>query len=339
MTNQMLFFFSALGAFNGLVLSAYFAFNARKKKFTNYFLAFLLLTLSIRIIKSVFFYFNPQLSNIFIQIGLSACLLIGPFLYLYVKSQTHQEKINWVIHILPYLLGISLLGLMYPYVEHKEIWSRWIVKGIYLQWLAYIVLCIKYIFPIFKKIKEKEKLKNADVWLLSIYVGVAIIWLAYSTVAYTSYILGALSFTFVLYLIILLLVFKNRQSSTFFEEKEKYKNKEIDEQTHEEVKLKITLLKEKELYLNPNLTLDDTAKELKISKHLLSQYLNEKLGLSFTNFINEYRVEKAKELLKSQTNHTIESIGYDSGFNSKSTFFATFKKFTGITPSEYQKME
>ncbi len=335
----MLFFFSALGAFNGLVLSAYFAFNARKKKFTNYFLAFLLLTLSIRIIKSVFFYFNPQLSNIFIQIGLSACLLIGPFLYLYIKSQTHQEKINWVIHILPYLLGITLLGLMYPYVEHKETWSRWIVKGIYLQWLIYIVLSIKYIFPIFKKIKEKEKLKNAHVWLLSIYVGVAIIWLAYSTVAYTSYILGALSFTFVLYLIILLFVFKNRQSSTFFEEKEKYKNKEIDEQTHEEIKHKITLLKEKELYLNPNLTLDDTAKELKISKHLLSQYLNEKLGLSFTNFINEYRVEKAKELLKNQTNHTIESIGYDSGFNSKSTFFATFKKFTGITPSEYQKME
>ena len=60
--NQLLFFFSALGAFNGFLLALYVAFHAKKKIFANYFLALLLLVLSIRIIKSVFFYFNPQLS-------------------------------------------------------------------------------------------------------------------------------------------------------------------------------------------------------------------------------------------------------------------------------------
>ena len=82
--NQIIFFFSALGAFNGFLLSLYFALVAKKRKFSNYFLAFLLLVLSIRIIKSVFFYFNRDLSNIFIQIGLSACTLIGQFLFLYI---------------------------------------------------------------------------------------------------------------------------------------------------------------------------------------------------------------------------------------------------------------
>lgn len=338
MNNQMLFFFSAIGAFNGFMLSLYFAFNADKKKFSNYFLSFLLLALSIRIIKSVFFYFNPQLSNIFIQIGLSACIMIGPFLFFYLKSQSTDEKVDWSIHIIPYLLGITILGITYPYVEHKEIWSKWIMKCIYLQWLAYIVASIKYISSIFNKTKKKENLTKVDIWLLSIFLGVAFIWLAYSIAAYTSYIVGALSFTFIFYLIALLVIFKNSKSSTFFEEKIKYKNKELEADFIENIKLKIDLITDKKLFLNPNLTLDETAKELKISKHLLSQYLNEKLGKSFSNFINEFRIEKAKELLQSNKNYTIEGLGYESGFNSKSTFFTTFKKITGKTPTEYQKM-
>ena len=79
------------------------------------------------------------------------------------------------------------------------------------------------------------------------------------------------------------------------------------------------------------------AKELNVPKHILSQYMNDRLNKSFSTFINELRVEKAKEFLRTKTNLTIESIGYESGFNSKSTFFTAFKKFTEQTPSEYQK--
>jgi AraC-like DNA-binding protein len=65
--------------------------------------------------------------------------------------------------------------------------------------------------------------------------------------------------------------------------------------------------------------------------------LNEHLNKSFTDFINELRIEVSKEYLVTKGNLTIESIGYESGFNSKSTFFKAFKKFTGITPLQYQK--
>lgn len=333
----LLFFFSALGAFNGFLLALYFAINARDKNYINYFLSLLLLVLSIRIAKSVFFYFNPNLASVFIQIGLSACILIGPFLYLYLKSCTIGKPLNWVKHVIPCLLIITVLGLLYPYTEYQRVWSTWILKSIYLQWLIYIILSFKFLRPIYLKIKERDHLKNTDVWLLSIYLGVAFIWLSYAFADFTSYIAGALSFSFILYLVILLLIFKNRRESTFFQEKERYKNKEMDQDTMNMIGQKLAIIVEKELYLNTDFNLDEAAKELKLTKHLLSQYVNEVLGKSFSNLIKEYRIEKAKKLLETQRNYTIESLGYDSGFNSKSTFFTAFKKITGLTPAEYQK--
>ncbi len=293
--------------------------------------------LSIRIIKSVFFYFNPQLSNTFIQIGLSACILIGPSLFLYLKTHSYKNKVNWKIHIAPFLIGITILGVFYPYVEHRAIWSKWIVKGIYIQWFIYILLSFRFIKPIIGKLKTQERLKNIDIWLMSIYFGVAFIWFAYSIGSYTSYIVGALSFSFILYLIILLRIFKNKKNSSFFEDKEKYKNKKFDKEIVEEISKKLAIVSEKKLYLNPNITLSDVANELNVSVQTLSQYLNMNLGKSYSTFINEMRIENAKELLSSDTPYTVEALGYESGFKSKSTFFTTFKKLTKLTPAEYQK--
>lgn len=75
-SKELLFFFSALGAFNGIVLSIYFFFFTKKKFLTNYFLGGLLFALSIRIAKSVFVYFNPTLPKMYLQIGLTVCFLL-----------------------------------------------------------------------------------------------------------------------------------------------------------------------------------------------------------------------------------------------------------------------
>lgn len=336
-TDNLIFFFSALGAFNGFILSIYFAVMARRKIFTNYFLALLMLMLSIRIMKSVFFYFNPDLANIFIQIGLSACILIGPFLYLFLKTQSGSKTLRWPLHIIPYITGITILGIMYPYVEHYPIWRRWIVKGINYQWLIYILASTPYILPILGKIRAKDNLKKIDVWLLSIYLGVAFIWLAYTFGTYASYIVGALSFSFVLYLIILLFIFRNIKTSTFFQEKEKYKNKEINQDTLAQLEDAIQAIASEEMFLDSNLTLDAAAKKLDVPKHAFSQYLNEKKEKSFSTYINELRISKAKDLLLSNEKYTIEGLGYNCGYNSKSTFFSNFKKITGMTPAQYQK--
>jgi len=333
----LLFFFSALGAFNGFLLSLYFAINTKKEHITNYFLSLLLFVLSVRITKSVFFYFNANLSNVFIQIGLSACILIGPFLYLYLKSYHEDQKVNWIKHVAPFLIIMTGLGFFYSYVEHQLIWTRYIVTIIYAQGFVYLALAFKYLKPIILKFRSNDSLKKIEVWFLSIYLGVAFILLAYTIAAYTSYIVGALSFTFILYLIILLLIFKSGKSATFLDEKEKYKNKEFDQDTIQLMDKKLNIIMEKELFLNTNFSLEEAARELKVTKHILSQYVNEVLGKSFSSLIKEYRIEKAKKLLETERNYTIESLGYDSGFSSKSTFFTAFKKITGLTPAEYQK--
>jgi len=335
--NQLIFFFSALGAFNGFVLSFYFALKAKRNAFSNYFLALLILMLSIRTIKSVFFHFNPQLAGVFIQIGLSALSLIGPFLYLYLKSQSKHNKVHWLLHVLPLFIGITLLGIFYPYVEHRNMWGNNIVGWINNLWFVYIAFSFRFILPSLKKIVNKHKVHDIDIWLISVYAGVFVVWCGYTFGTYTSYIVGALSFSFVLYLIVLLLIFKNNEKSTFFQEKGKYQNKKMDRESIELIEQGIGAIKEKELFLNPNLTIADVAQESSVSTHQLSQYLNEQMGKSFSVFINEYRIEKAQELLKSDSKFSIEGIGHESGFNSKSTFYTAFKKLTGMTPTEYRK--
>ncbi|GMN10588.1 hypothetical protein MTsPCn9_24370 [Croceitalea sp. MTPC9] len=221
--SQILFLFSALGAVNGIFLSFYFAFFAKQKTTSNYFLGALLFVLSIRIIKSVFFHFNPNLSQVFIQIGLSACLLIGPFLYLYVKSATAEHRVmqkNWFYHIIPFVLIAILAWFLIPYKAYKSLWSPYLVRVIYLQWLVYIIISGFHLKNTLKKLPAKDKrLNDFEVLLVSVFIGVVIIWVAYFTSRYTSYIVGALSFSFVFYLLLLLGFFKRNKNSTFFEKK------------------------------------------------------------------------------------------------------------------------
>lgn len=340
--NQILFFFSALGAFNGFLLSFYFAYKAKKSGVnSNYFLSLLMLVLSIRIVKSVFFYFNPNLSLIFIQIGLSACFLIGPSLYLYIKSQTTEIKNHfWLVHLIPYLLIIIIISIVYPDWYRRGILATYFIRIIYLQWLIYLVVSGVLLKKIIKKKSTNwAKLGAKNVWLISIYFGILFIWIAYNVGSFTSYIVGALSFSLVLYLVILVLIFKRNKKTLFFDEKAPYKNKHISTDVIEQIQKNLRVIKDKMLFKNPDLKMYDVAKELNTSQHVLSQYLNENLGKSFSLFINEYRIEEAKKLLLSNNNFTIEAIGYESGFNSKSTFFSTFKNIVGVTPSAYSKQK
>lgn len=92
-------------------------------------------------------------------------------------------------------------------------------------------------------------------------------------------------------------------------------------------------------FLDPDLTIFTLAAQLAISRHHLSQVINEQTGNSFYDFINSYRVEAVKSRLQEPDSacYSILGIAIDCGFNSKATFNTTFKKLTGTTPSAYQK--
>jgi AraC-like DNA-binding protein len=79
---------------------------------------------------------------------------------------------------------------------------------------------------------------------------------------------------------------------------------------------------------------------MNITSHQLSYVINTGFNENFFRFINQYRVEKAKELLllEEMNRLSILGIAFESGFNSKTSFNTTFKKFTGQTPSAFKEM-
>ncbi|WP_271784404.1 AraC family transcriptional regulator [Aquimarina algiphila] len=344
--NQLLFFFSALGAFNGLFLSAYFAFFIKKRNRSTYLLAGLLFVVSVRVTKSVFLTFYENISTHFIQIGLSACLLIGPFLYLYIRETTRSKSSNsygWLIHIIPIVVIMILLGYYFPYSEHRYLWQRssagYLSWFMFAQWFVYIVLSLALIrSQLYKLISKTKKLNSKDIWLTTVTIGVSIIWLAYFTSRYTSYIVGALSFSFVLYLAILLVILKRRNKLLFFEEPEKYASKKIkNTEAEQHIQKMNDLMIEEKLFKDSTVKLKLLADRLNVSTHYLSQLLNDNLGQSFAQYINTLRVEESKDLIKNNNQFTLEAIGLEAGFSSKSSFYSTFKKITGATPAAYKK--
>lgn len=347
MNTQILFFFSALGAFNGLFLSLYFAFFIKNKNRATYFLAALLFVISVRVAKSVFLTFYPGTSSTFIHIGLTACFLIGPFLYIYTRVTTKPESVgkwSWLIHILPVIVFMIIIGYYYPYRQYSHLWWRLPPRVfgtiLFIQWTAYVVAAIYQIRRALKKVFSKTgKLTTLDFWLLNIVAGGFLIWLAYNTTMYTSYIVGALSFSFTFYITIIIWFLKRRKDAlSFLYLPAKYGNRKISVEKETSIKERLIVLFEKEtIHLNPNLKLSDVADLLEIPSHSLSQYLNDNVGMSFSNYINQYRIAAAEKMLKSNNVLTLEAIGNECGFRSNSSFYAAFKKIKGVTPAQYKK--
>jgi YesN/AraC family two-component response regulator len=92
-------------------------------------------------------------------------------------------------------------------------------------------------------------------------------------------------------------------------------------------------------YLMSDLTLDDLAGRISITPRYLSQLIRRSFNQNFFDYINTHRIEESKKLLTSEDDQkkTVLEILYDSGFNSKSAFNNAFKKYTGITPTEYRR--
>ena len=99
------------------------------------------------------------------------------------------------------------------------------------------------------------------------------------------------------------------------------------------------LFQEKKNYLDPDLSLQVLAKDLKIPKHHLTQLFSVRIGKNFYQYINVFRVEHACELISKSESGTLETLAFESGFNSKTTFNRYFKAQMGCTPSEYREQQ
>lgn len=91
------------------------------------------------------------------------------------------------------------------------------------------------------------------------------------------------------------------------------------------------------LYARSDLSLRDLSDVTGATKNHISETLSQHLGVNFFDFVNRRRVDEAKRLL-AETDDSVVEVGFEVGFNSRSTFNAAFKKHVGSTPSDYRAM-
>ncbi|ALZ74904.1 helix-turn-helix domain-containing protein [Rheinheimera sp. F8] len=332
LSEHLLFFFSALGAFNGLALALYLWF-AGNTSLAQRALAVLILMVSVRTGKSVAFYFLPDTPAAVMQAGLTACLLIGPALYFFTRaslSSTTTLGRTELAHGCVLVIVALTLNLLWPYAGHAAIWHGPIVKTGTWLWLAYLLVSAVLL------LQQRHRLPagTARRLLLAVHAGLWLIWLAYFTSGFTSYIVGALSFSFVLYLCgAVAWAWRQGQAPV-----EPYQDRRIPaEQAATELQALADLMTRERLYLDPGLTLSRVARRLGLPQARLSQLLNDNNGTSFKQYVAQLRVSETQRLLLEQPGQTLEAIAEAAGFQSLSTFYAAFKKANGCTPALFRE--
>ncbi len=281
------------------------------------------------------------------NLGVFFGLIYGPVIYLFVISMMYDLKSrlnNYKIHFLPSF--IILLALIPFY--------KFIYDFIYETYHLPVIIHIGfYLYLSFQQINQyHSELENnySNIYnyrldwvknLIAIFFVVLVFLLLESTLqGLDDYMRSTFVFLSVLVLISYLYYKSINKSFLLITKKEKYDGNSMSQKEIDSLFKKIKSVTErKKLFLNEKLSLEDLSQELEEKSYKISRVINEKAGRNFYEFINSYRVEHAKKLLLNPENQRdrIGEIMFDSGFNSKSTFNAVFKKETGLTPSKYRQ--
>ncbi len=332
--SQILFFFGAIGAFNSLILAFYLSLSKSYAKLENRLFGLFLLILSLRVLKSLFYSFSTEEPIWFLQSGPAFFLLIGPLLFSYTLSIISPNSFwikYWKSHIAFWVCVVVCLMFLIPFKDYVQLHKTTILPIINAQWFVYIIISIFFI-----QSNYENSLRLRIKWLIIVTAAVLIIWTYFTFISFDYFVGCSIIFSTIFYLSFLFFLINKKIASKIFEKRKVIKSINISKESEKSIEQLIALMISEKPHKNPDLKLADVAQNLDISSHELSKLINENLQISFTEFINKYRVEEAKLLITTNSNFTIEAIGNISGFNSKSAFYKAFKIHTGTTPSKYE---
>lgn len=322
------------GALQTVFLSIYILSSGRMPKEERILLSLLFLAISLRIIKSIGWFYFDIIDDLFLNAGFLAHAFIGPILILYFIKKSNA-RIRYTIKVL-ILLPPFALAVLSPFLTLKNFWYVSGYNTLLYVTNVYLLISSYFLWRIY------QQRKIYFPWYRNLFLGIAAFCLSYFTnFAYGSnpYITGPIIYSIAAYIISFIL-FSNSDIFTPVGDKRKYKNINLSSEqiANHRDKIERTISEEKP-YLNSDFSLTELSDLTSIPKHLLSRFFNESLNQSFTDFTNGYRVERAKELLSnpSYSNHKIAFIAYECGFNSLSSFNAAFKKKVEMSPSEFKK--
>ena len=294
----------------------------------------------------------------------SSFLLFNPACYLYLRSLTTEDfRLKWVqlLHLLPYV-SVKLIAylLLEPYdlesyLEVDEsLWFRILFSvASVLSWLIYnsysIILVMRHRMGLEEEFSTIESAVKVG-WMLfvvifyNLYCAAAVIIGAVSVLTGSdSPLMHVYSYSTLLFMAYVLGFYGLWQRSiypgkgTARDKEKKYSRYPLSPSRKRKIREDlVNFFETGKPYLNPDLNMSFLSGHLDIPKHHLTEVLNTEIGKNFFTFVNEYRVEAVKKLLAEKGHlYSIESIGFDCGFSSKSSFFTVFKKMTGLTPMQY----
>lgn len=359
--------FCSIGAFNALFLSIYIWFQRNKNTIPNLLLSIFLVFTAFRIIRLLLTDFQDNFDLDFklplFYYSISVSSLVGPLMYLYLRFVSIKNlkfKTLDLLHFLPFLF----IFLAQYYLAFKGRYNLTVYIGKHLlvltQFLIYILVSFRFYKKNQQRLNEGENPKDmanilifrnitiifSILWILDVFdviliiSSVQIFTFSYLNIYYSHS--PEPFFYSILTYYMLFVELKSGKITKLNSYTAKYGKSALS--IDEAIKLKdkmISYMHDKKLYKESNLTLNILAKHLNSTPHILSQLINEQLKYNFNDFINSYRIEEAKIMLadKGKNNFTIASIAYDCGFNTLSAFNTAFKKFTGLTPSQFRARE
>ncbi|HNP23950.1 MAG TPA: AraC family transcriptional regulator [Panacibacter sp.] len=309
--------------------------------------------------------------------GSSMLLLCGPLLFFYVRSVLYKQHVftkkSW-LHFLPFLLlllatetgflsaGERMQMQIMQDILNRKLPSQIYLGGnfIYLHFTAYLIASLLLLKKYQKAaVNQFSNAQHITLNWLKTLVFFFLFLLVFGAV--NSYLLltgpaGAYFVALSLLIVVLLLfivfvlmkalnhpgMFSGWEEQAVQENVQppKYAGAGLGENEKQLVLQNIQqYMQLHKPYLDPELTLDDLSVKMKLKPKIVSQIINEMLEQNFFEFINTYRIEEAKRLLTKPKDKkiTVLEVMYDVGFNSKSSFNTLFKKYTGITPTEFRK--